>query len=247
MPAPAQSGPHPGRVVSIAPARALAVYAHPDDPEISCGGTLAAWAGAGTEVHVLICTRGEKGSSDRSVDVEKLARRRAREIAAAGKVLGIAGHTQLPINDGEIENSNEVRGLIVAAIRRVRPDVLICPDPTAIFFGDSYFNHHDHRVVGWASLDAVAPAAGNPHYFPSAGEGHQVATVLLSGTLEPDVWIDVGTTISQKIEALSCHKSQLGDRAAEWVREAVEQRAREGGRIAGVRLAEGFRRLSLTA
>jgi LmbE family N-acetylglucosaminyl deacetylase len=96
-------------LVTAAPARALAVYAHPDDPEISCGGTLAAWARAGSEVHVLTCTRGEKGSPDAAADVEKLARRRAREVATAAKVLGLAGHDQLPIDDGEIENSSEVR------------------------------------------------------------------------------------------------------------------------------------------
>ena len=49
-------------LVTTVPARVLAVYAHPDDPEISCGGTLARWAKGGSEVHVLICTRGEKGS-----------------------------------------------------------------------------------------------------------------------------------------------------------------------------------------
>ncbi|HUQ64153.1 MAG TPA: PIG-L family deacetylase [Acidimicrobiales bacterium] len=245
MPEAVSDSAHSGLVVNAAPTRALAVYAHPDDPEISCGGTLATWARAGTKVHVLICTRGEKGSSDPSVDVEKLARLRAREIAAAGKVLGLAGHAQLPINDGELENTTEVRALIVATIRRVRPDVIVCPDPTAVFFGESYYNHHDHRVVGWATLDSVAPAASNPHYFPDAGEQHEVATVFLSGTLEPNVWVDIGATMAQKIQALSCHKSQLGERDSEWVREAVEQRAREGGHIAGVTMAEGFRRLSL--
>ena len=48
---------------------------------------------------------------------------------------------------------------IVAAVRGTRPDVVVCPDPTAVFFGPSYFNHHDHRVVGWSVLDAVSPAA----------------------------------------------------------------------------------------
>ena len=66
-------------------------------------------------------------------------------------------------------------------IRSVRPDVVCCPDPTAVFFGDAYVNHRDHRVTGWATLDAVAPAAGNPHYFPElTAEGlevHQVQRV----------------------------------------------------------------------
>ncbi|MGI9033093.1 MAG: PIG-L deacetylase family protein [Acidimicrobiales bacterium] len=228
-----------------APARALAVYAHPDDPEISCGATLAAWAGAGTEVHVLTCTRGEKGSADPHTDTEELAERRATEAAAAAEVLGLAGHDQLPIDDGEVENTSDLRGRIVAAVRRVRPDVVLCPDPTAVIFGDTYYNHHDHRVVGWATLDAVAPAAGNPHYFPSAGPPHQVGSVLLSGTLEPNVWVDVEATIEAKVAALARHRSQLGGDGEEWLRAVIVARAEGDGRAAGTRYAEGFRRLNL--
>src|SRR5207302_351117 len=83
-----------------------------------------------------------------------------------------AGHEQLRIADGELDNTSELRRQIVTTIRRVRPDAVVCPDPTAVFFGDRYFNHHDHREVGWATLDAVAPAASNPHYFPNAGPVH---------------------------------------------------------------------------
>src|SRR5215210_1100526 len=108
-------------LLAAAPARVLAVYAHPDDPEISCGGTLAAWAGAGSEVHVLTCTRGEKGSNDPATDPEDLARRRSREVAEAAAVLGLSGHEHLAVDDGEVENTSALRGEIVAAIRRVRP------------------------------------------------------------------------------------------------------------------------------
>jgi LmbE family N-acetylglucosaminyl deacetylase len=232
-------------LVTEVPARALAVYAHPDDPEISSGGTLAAWGRAGAEVHVLTCTRGDKGSRDPATDPEKLARHRSGEVAAAAKVLGLAGHEQLPIDDGELENTEDLRRRIVAVIRRVRPDVVVCPDPTAVFFGDSYFNHRDHRAVGWAALDAVAPGAGNPLYFPDAGAAHQVPTVLLSGTLEPNAWVDIGETLDDKVEALRCHRSQLGDRDEGWVRAVLVQRAEDGGTMAGVRYAEGFRRLQL--
>ena len=98
-------------------------------------------------------------------------------------------------------------------MRELRPEVVLCPDPTAVFFGDGYFNHRDHRVTGWATLDAVAPAAGNPHYFPEhSREGlavHHVRAVYLSGTLEPNCWIDIGDTLERKIDALFCHASQL--------------------------------------
>ena len=231
-------------LLSEAPARALAVYAHPDDPEVSCGATLARWARAGAEVHVLVCTRGEKGSSDPTTDPDDLARRRGDEMAAAGVVLGLAGRQQLPIGDGELENTPSLRAAIVAAVRRVRPDVVVCPDPTAVFFGDTYFNHADHRVVGWATLDAVSPAAANPHYFPDAGPAHRTGSVLLSGTLEPNLWVDAGATLDAKVEAVLCHHSQLQEEG-EWFGAVLRQRAEDGGREAGVGHAEGFRRLVL--
>lgn len=226
------------------PARALAIYAHPDDPEISCGATLARWSDEGCEVHVLVCARGEKGSLDPATDPEKLARCRRTEMEASGKVLGLAGRRQLGFRDGELPDSLELRRLLVVAIRDVKPQVVLCNDPTAVFFGDTYYNHADHRITGWAVLDAVAPAAGNPHYFPGAGAAHQVENVFMSATLEPNVWVDVGSAIETKIEAVLCHGSQLGE-GGEFFRDVLRQRAEDSGRLAGVRYAEGFRRLSL--
>lgn len=233
-----------GRVDEV-PTRALAVYAHPDDPEVSCGGTLARWSAAGAEVHVVICASGDKGTSDPEVRPQDLARRRAAEVAAATAALGVAGHHLLGHPDGEVENTAELRGELVALVRRLRPQVVVCPDPTAAFFGSSYFNHRDHRQVGWATLDAVAPAAASPHYFPQAGPPHQVEAVYLSGTLQPDLWVEITGTIEAKARALLCHESQLGE-TGEWLRQVVHQRAEEGGRVAGVPYAEGFRILRLT-
>jgi LmbE family N-acetylglucosaminyl deacetylase len=126
----------------------------------------------------------------------------------------------------------------------VGPETVVCPDPTAVFFGERYFNHRDHRIVGWVAMDAVAPAAALPHYFPEAGPAHQVSSVYLSGTLAPNVWVDVSAFIDAKAEALLCHRSQI-DEPGEWLRTVVRQRAEEAGRQAGVRYAEGFRRLLL--
>ena len=226
-----------------APARALAVYAHPDDPEISCGATLARWAAAGSEVHVLVLTRGEKGSKDAAVDPRALAERRSGEMEAAGEVLRLAGRERLDVDDGELVGSVEVRERIVETIRRTRPDVVVCPDPTAVIFGDTYFNHADHRNAGWATMDAVSPAAANPHYFPAAGPPHAVGVVLLSGTLEPSVWVDVTASLETKIDALLCHTSQL-EGSEDLFREVLRGRAETEGRTAGVRYAESFRRLT---
>lgn len=230
----------------LTPERALAVYAHPDDADVSCGGTLARWSDAGAQVHVVICTSGDKGSTDPDLDPATLAAARAEEVAAASEVLGLCGHTILGHSDGELYDERALVAELVTAVRRLRPDVVVCPDPTAVFFGQHYFNHRDHRAVGWATLDAVSPAAGQPHYFPEAGPAHRVGTVLLSGTTEPDVWIDVTSTLDRKTRAVMCHRSQLAE-GAEWFGAAVRQRAQEEGGQVGVRSAESFRRLSLEA
>ena len=235
-------------LVDAVPARALAVYAHPDDPEISCGGTLAKWAAAGCHVEVLVATRGEKGTSDPDADLDALAARRRDEVLAAAAVLGIDGSRHLDHGDGDLEDDVVLRGELVRHVRRFRPEVVLCPDPTAVFFGGSYFNHRDHRVIGFATLDAVAPAASNPHYFPEhladGLEVHQVRSVYLSGTLEPDTWIDVGDTLERKIDALFCHESQLTE-TGEWFREFLRASAEEAGRAVGVTYAESFRRIEL--
>jgi LmbE family N-acetylglucosaminyl deacetylase len=227
-----------------APVRALAVYAHPDDADVSCGGTLARWADAGCEVHLVICTQGDKGSSESEVDVADLVKRRAEESFEAARLLGVAEVHHLAHRDGEIENSIGLRAELVAFIRRARPDALVCPDPLAVFFGDHYYNHRDHRVVGFAALDAAAPAAASPLYFPSAGAPTVVRDAYLSGTLEPNIYVDVSPTIVRKADAILCHKSQLGE-TGEWFRTVVHERAEEAGRAVGVRHAESFRRIRI--
>ena len=228
------------------PARALAVYAHPDDAEVSCGGTLASWVAAGAEVHVVVVAKGEKGSVDPGVDPVTLAGQRADEVAAASAALGLAGVELLGYPDGELDaDPPGLRAEVVALVRRLRPDTMVCPDPTAVFFGDGYVNHVDHRAVGWAALDAVAPAAASPLYHPGGGGAHQVGTILLSGTLEPDVWVDVGASLETKVAALFCHRSQLAADAGEWLGELVRARAEDEGRRMGVGAAEAFRRIRL--
>ena len=238
----------PGLAVEV-PQSALAVYAHPDDPEISAGGTLAKWAGAGTDIWVLITTLGDKGSQDRNIDRATLARTRATETKRAAEVLGFAGTFHLDHPDSELTDDLRLREEITRRVRELRPEVVVCQDPTAVFFGDQYYNHRDHRITGFATLDAVAPASGNPHYFPDQlAEGlepHKVHTVFLSGTLEPNCWVDITDTMEAKIDALFCHASQLTE-TGEWFREFLRDRAAEAGRDAGVTYAEGFRRLALS-
>jgi LmbE family N-acetylglucosaminyl deacetylase len=233
------------QLLETVPEKVLAIYAHPDDPDVSCGGTLARWARQGSEVHVVLCTNGDKGTTDPTVDPSQLAILRAAECDEAAKVLGLTEQHVLGYGDGELTDDEAFRGELVEWIRRLRPGTVLCPDPTAVFFGEDYFNHRDHRIVGFAVLDALSPAAALPLYFPDAGPVHQVETALLSGTLEPTVWVDVTATIEDKVAAVSCHRSQFaGD--GEWAAGAVRMRAAEDGKRAGVAFAEGFRRLRLS-
>lgn len=235
-----------GAIGHEVPRTVFAVYAHPDDPEVSAGGTLAAWTEAGAAVHLVICTAGEKGSSDPDTDPVALAAERALEVDAAAEVLGLAAHHVLGFSDGEVVNTVGLREVLVGHVRALRPDVVVGPDPTATFFGDSYVNHHDHREVGWAVLDACAPAASSPLYFPDQGPPHQVAEVWLSGTLEPDTWVDVEPVLGSKAQALACHQTQLGgDADLALVEAVVRQRAEEAGREVELASAEAFRRLRL--
>src|SRR3546814_15515407 len=119
------------------------------------------------------------------------------------------GSSDVGSSDLEIDTDAVLRERLIGASRRLRPDALIAPDPTAVFFGDSYVNHRDHRELGWAVLDSLVPAA-SPLYVPGAGPAHQVGLVLLSGTLEADAWVEVGAVIDRKVAAVSCHASRLG-------------------------------------
>jgi LmbE family N-acetylglucosaminyl deacetylase len=121
----------------------------------------------------------------------------------------------------------------------------VAPDPTAVFFGDGYVNHRDHRELGWAVLDSLVPAA-SPLYLPDAGPAHQVGLLLLSGTLEADAWVDISGWLDEKVAAVACHESRLGGDPA-LVAELLEHRAAEEGARAGIGHAEAFRRLRFTS
>lgn len=222
----------------------LGFYAHPDDADVACGATLARWALEGADVHLVLLADGGKGTIDPLLEPSELAASRREEVAIAAARLGITSVEHLDIPDGEIPEAVGLTEMMVRRIRHFKPDVVLGHDPTAVFFGSVYVNHRDHRAAGWALLDAVAPAAGLPHYFPEAGSSHRIPDVMLSGTLEPDVYVDVTSTIEHKVAAVTAHGSQLrGD--PDWVANSVRRRAADDGRRIGVPFAEGFRHLEL--
>jgi LmbE family N-acetylglucosaminyl deacetylase len=196
----------------------------------------------------VIANAGDKGSDDPATDPVALTATRRAEAEAAAALIGLASVQLLGHPDGALENNEALRAQLIGAVRSTRPEAVVAPDPTAVFFGDGYINHHDHRVLGWAVLDVCGSMAAGPLYEPDAGPPHQVATLLLAGTLAPDAWIDIAGALKTKMAALACHASRLGSEndlpSAELLADVVEARAAEAGREAGLRYAEGFRRLS---
>jgi LmbE family N-acetylglucosaminyl deacetylase len=227
----------------------LGVYAHPDDAEISAGGTLARWCAEGREVHLLVLTNGDRGSGDPQRDRAELAATRLVETEAAGQVLGLASVRVLGIHDGELANTEVVREAVVRRIREVEAETVVSVDPTAWFFENRYYNHSDHRIAGEIALDASYPGSGNPHYFAQhLQEGLDVRDVYdiwLGWTNEPNHVQDISGTFDTMIAALAKHDSQLTE-GIRFFEEFLSKEAVELGATIGVAYAEGFRVLDLS-
>ena len=226
----------------------LAVFAHPDDAEISAGGTLAKWAAAGREVHLLVLTNGDRGSQDPGRSRADIAAVRRTETEAGAAVMGLASAKVLSISDGELDNSAVVREAVVRRVREVHAVTLVSCDPTAVFFEDRYYNHSDHRTAGWIALDAVFPGSGNPHFFSEhLDDGltvQEVTDVWLGWTNEPNHREEITGFLRTKIEALAAHPSQL-EEGIRYFDESLTKDAVEEGERIGVEHAEAFRVLDL--
>ena len=236
------------------PRSAMAIYAHPDDIEFTIAGTVAKWARAGCEVTLVLITSGNAGTHDRKFTRKSLAREREREERESARILGAARVVFLRHGDCELVPSLALRKELVRRIRRHRPEVVLCNDPQALFFGDRYINHPDHLAAGKVALEAVFPCAEMELLWPGAGLPHKVHAVYVSSAASPDTWVDVTETIDVKIAALSAHRSQLGDRdiapmILAWARdEARRAPARKAGGKGGTprpKHAEAFRVMKL--
>lgn len=208
------------------PGRVLVVMPHPDDTEFYCGAVLAVWASRGAEIYICIVTDGSKGSDDPEMTGERLFALRQAEQRAATLALGAKDTIFLGVPDGEVVPDLALRKRITRLIRQLKPDALVCPDPSVLYY-ESYINHPDHRAVGEAALYAFQPAANNRFFFPDLlAEGlapHQIKELYLAGAKEPNVEIDVTTGIDALIAALREHRSQLPNM------DELEKNFRDGG------------------
>jgi LmbE family N-acetylglucosaminyl deacetylase len=222
----------------------MVITAHPDDSEFGAGGTVAKLVREGCEVVYVIVTNGNKGSSDRSMTPERLARIRQEEQRNAARTLGVEHVAFLGYEDGEVEDTRALRRDVSREIRRWRPDLVIAQNPNRTYnLGAS---HRDHRVVGGVALDCVYPLARDHMAFPELlpeFEPHKVREVHVMQWENPQLVVDIGDTIDLKIKALSCHASQFSDFAA--VEKRVRERSTWLGSSKGLPFAEGFDRITM--
>lgn len=225
----------------IVPQKVLVIAAHPDDIDFGTAGSVARWIHEGASVTYCVVTDGSAGSNEAHIDLHALSEQRKAEQIAAAAVVGVHDVRFLGYQDGTLQPTLELRRDLTRIIREVRPDRVVCQDPTTVFVRDSYINHPDHRAAGEAAIYAVFPSAETRPTFPEllleGYEPHHVNEVYLNLTLQPDTHIDISDTIELKLKALLCHASQVNEDAAQWIRE----RNAEAGQEAGYAYAESFR------
>jgi bacillithiol biosynthesis deacetylase BshB1 len=236
----------------------LAIAAHRDDVEQTCGGTLLRMASRGLRTAILDLTQGEAGTRGSAED-------RAREAAEAALLLGVGWRQALDLPDGAVENTLENRLKIVRILRLVRPRVVILPYWQA--------RHPDHAAVaqlgydacflsGLAKAPAVRPTAA-PAVRPTAPSAHpveepaeygpphrpfKIVYASLYADVRPSFIVDITPFIEQRHAALMAYRSQYANQPAggglfvpeEEIRERTFVEARHYGLLAGVRYGEPF-------
>lgn len=226
----------------------LVILAHPDDPEFFCGGTIARWVQAGHKVSYCLLTCGEKGTKDRTITTDTLCSIRQKEQHAAAAILGVNDVRFLDHPDGYLVPDLELRKEITRVIRQAQPDVLVTCDPTNLYVRETYLNHPDHRAAGQATLDAVFPAARDHLNFVELWrdellEPHIVREVWISLVQDPNVAVDISDQFELKLDALSQHVSQIGDR--DQLEERMRSRHTDDSTLDNPRYEERFKRLVL--
>ena len=159
----------PTRATSqLVPKKIAVVMAHPDDAEFICAGTIARWMDEGHDVVYVLLTSGDKGSDDPEMTPERLAATREAEQREAARILGASDVIFMRCPDGELEPNLELRREIVRVIRRLKPDVVVCQDPTVRWVDTQYINHPDHRAAGERDPAAVFPGRARSHELSRA-------------------------------------------------------------------------------
>ncbi len=226
------------------PAQVMVVTPHPDDAEFGAAGTVARWIREGKSVIYVVCTSGDKGTSDLNMKPSELVRIREEEQLAVAKLLGVREVIFLRHPDQSLEDTPEFRKEIVRLIRMYQPETVITADPYR-----RYMWHRDHRITGQVTLDAVFPYARDHLAYPDLLEEgfqpHKVKVVLLWASEDPNYRSDITNTFDIKIAALRCHKSQLGSNSFSDMEKWLRERAKTMAEGEDFELAEAFHRVEV--
>jgi len=222
----------------------MVISPHPDDAEWGVSGTVARWTKEGKSVIYVVCTSGEKGSSDLSIKPEGLVKIREQEQQVAARLLGVREVIFLHFEDQTLEDTPEFRKEIVRQIRIYRPETVATADPYR-----RYIWHRDHRITGQVVLDAIFPYARDFLAYPDLWEQglkpHKVKEVLLWGTEEPNYRSNITETFDTKLAALKCHQSQVGSNLIPDLEKRLRERAEKMAEGEAFELAEAFHRLEI--
>ena len=198
------------------PRRIAVFFAHPDDPEWLCAGTVAKWTRAGHEVIYVQITHGDKGTDDPEMFGHRLAAIRRQEERNAAAVLGVKEVLFMGREDNTLNGRDrDLQREIVRVMRTIKPDVVLCQDPSLWWREADYINHPDHRNAGEAVIAAAFPSAGSRMSFPElladGLEPVKIREIWVMGPLAGNHWEDITETLDLKIEALKQHVSQIDD------------------------------------
>jgi bacillithiol biosynthesis deacetylase BshB1 len=218
------------------PVDVLAIAAHPDDVELTCGGTLASLKARGHRFGIVDLTRGEMGTRG-TPEI------RAAEAGRAAEILGADFRDTLDLGDGGLRRDRDAELVVIDVIRREKPRLVLTPYPDD--------RHPDHRRAGQLVTDAAYYAGLRK--IETKHPAHRPQQTLYFSTFqahEPDFLVDVTPFIEIRREAMRAFVSQFHDPSSkepqtklsqqtflEW----VEARARHFGAMIGVDFAEGFK------
>ena len=221
--------------------RAAAVVAHPDDLEYGVASAIARWTGQGRHVSYVLATKGEAGIEGMAPDV--VAPLRMDEERRSAAVVGVSEVEFLDHPDGLVEYGVALRRDIAAALRRLRPDIVITMNADLTWGEEGPVNHADHRAVGLATLDACRDAA-NSWLFPDAGAAWRgIKTIYVAGVTDPTHFVDVTDTIGAGIASLREHKVYIDGLGRDFdADEFLRNMAGFTGLAAGCEYAVGLRR-----
>jgi len=217
----------------------LIIMAHPDDPELACGGTTAQWTQKDA-VYYIVVSCGEKGTWNKNTSPFVVAKKREEEAKKAARFLGVRKVIFLRHPDGEIKKIHTLKLEIAALIRHIKPHTIVTHDPWRRHF------HPDHRATGWAVIDAIM-IARDWHFYPFLLEiglkPHRSKQLLMTPTDRPTFINDITKTFKKKINAIKIHKSQLGQ-LPNWEKR-ISEYAKKVGELSGFKFGEGFYQMSI--